>query len=76
MGALTRPLSFAPFAAPHVTAILVEPRSRLKQDKADLLDGLPVIDLGRQGRDLVYGRGLLVAPSECTPPWETTASNE
>ena len=65
------------FAAPHVTAILaVEPRSRLKQDKADLLDGLPVIDLGQQGRDPVYGRGLLVAPSECTPPWETTASNE
>jgi len=65
------------FAAPHVTAILaVEPPSRLKQDKADMLDGLPVIDLGRQGRDPVYGRGLLVAPSECTPPWETTASNE
>jgi subtilisin family serine protease len=65
------------FAAPHVTAILaVEPASRLKQDKADLLDGLPVIAIGRQGRDPVYGRGLHVAPSECTPPWETTASNE
>ena len=65
------------FAAPHVTAILaVEPREMLQQDKANLLDGLPVIDLGQQGRDPVYGRGLLVAPSECTPPWETTASNE
>ena len=65
------------FAAPQVTAILaVEPRKTLQQDKADLLDSLPVIDLGQQGRDPVYGRGLLVAPSECTPPWETTASNE
>ena len=65
------------FAAPHVTAILaVEPREALKQDKAGLLDGLPVIDLGQQGRDPVYGRGLLVAPSECKPPWETVASKE
>ena len=65
------------FASPHVTAILaVEPRETLQQDKADLLDGLPVIDLGQHGRDPVYGRGLLLAPSECTPPWETTASNE
>ena len=63
------------FAAPHVAAILaVEPRETLKQDKAGLLDGLPVIDLGQQGRDPVYGRGLLVAPSECKPPWETVAS--
>jgi subtilisin family serine protease len=44
------------FAAPHVTAILaVEPPGRLKQDKADLLDGLPVIDLGRQGAILSMG---------------------
>ena len=64
------------FAAPHVTAILaVEPREKLRQDKAGLLDGLPVIDLGREGRDPVYGRGLLMAPSECTS-WETTASAE
>ncbi len=65
------------FAAPHVTAILaVNPRETLQQDKAGLLDGLRVIDLGEQGRDPVYGRGLLMAPSKCTPPWETTASNE
>ena len=65
------------FAAPHVTAILaVEPRKTLQQDKADLLNGLPVIDLGQQGRDPVYGRGLLLAPSECTPPWETVASRD
>ncbi len=65
------------FAAPHVTAILaVEPREKLLQDKAALLDGLPVTDLGEKGRDPVYGRGLLVAPSSCAPPWETSASNE
>ncbi len=65
------------FAAPHVTAILaVEPRETLRRSKTDLLDGLPVIDLGQQGRDPIYGRGLLMAPSQCTPPWETAASNE
>ncbi len=65
------------FAAPHVTAIFaVEPRETLQQDKVGLLDGLPVMDLGRQGRDPVYGRGLLMAPSECMPHWETVAKNE
>jgi hypothetical protein len=63
------------FAAPHVTAVLaVEPPDVLKQEKADLLDGLPVLDLGEQGRDPVYGRGLLQAPSECTAPPDTVAS--
>lgn len=65
------------FAAPHVTAILaVEPRETLQKAKADLLDGLPVIRLGQEVRDPVYGRGLLTAPSECMAPWETAASNE
>ncbi len=63
------------FAAPHVTAVLaVEPPDVLKQEKADLLDGLPVLDLGEQGRDPVYGRGLLQAPSECTAPPDAVAS--
>lgn len=57
------------FAAPYVTAVMaVESPDTLKQEKADLLDGLPVIDLGGEGRDPVYGRGLLLAPSECTAP--------
>jgi hypothetical protein len=65
------------FAAPYVTAILaVEPREALQQEKADLLGSLHMVDLGDEGRDPVYGRGLLVAPSKCAPPWETTASNE
>ncbi len=60
------------FAAPHVTAVLaVEPPEALKQGKADLLDNLAVMDLGPEGRDPIYGRGLLLAPSECTPPEET-----
>ena len=59
------------FAAPHVTAVLaVEPPEALKQGKADLLDNLAVMDLGQEGRDTIYGRGLLLAPSECTPPEE------
>ncbi len=65
------------FAAPHVTAVLaVEPPETLKQSKAGLLDDLAVMDLGQEGRDPIYGRGLLLAPSECTPPeiTETIAS--
>lgn len=59
------------FAAPHVTAVLaVEPPETLKQGKTDLLDNLAVMDLGQEGRDPVYGRGLLLAPSECTLPEE------
>ena len=59
------------FAAPYVTAVLaVEPPETLKQGKADLLDNLAVMDLGQEGRDPIYGRGLLLAPSECTPPEE------
>jgi subtilase family protein len=59
------------FAAPHVTAVLaVEPPEALQEGKADLLDNLAVMDLGKEGRDPIYGRGLLLAPSECTPPEE------
>ena len=60
------------FAAPYVTAMLaVEPSEMLKEGKADLLENLAVMDLGPEGRDPIYGRGLLLAPSECTPPEET-----
>jgi hypothetical protein len=65
------------FAAPHVTGIIaVMPRDSLTGKKNDLLDGMPVIDLGAPGRDPVYGRGLLVAPSFCTPPSDALASAE
>ncbi len=63
------------FAAPHATAVLaVEPREILQQNKADLLDNLAFMDLGEQGRDQIYGRGLLLAPQSCTPPEDTIAS--
>ena len=57
------------FAAPYVTAVLaVEPSEMLAEGKAGLLENLAVMDLGQEGRDPIYGRGLLLAPSECTPP--------
>jgi len=57
------------FAAPYVTGILaLLPRDSLTGNKNDLLDSVPIVDLGVPGRDPVYGRGLLVAPSYCTPP--------
>ncbi len=60
------------FAAPYVTAMLaVAPPESLKQGKVDLLDNLAVMDLGDEGRDPIYGRGLLLAPAECTLPEET-----
>jgi hypothetical protein len=63
------------FAAPHVTAIVaLLPRDGLTGNKNDLLDSLPVVHLGPQGRNPVYGRGLLVAPSFCSPPSESVAS--
>jgi hypothetical protein len=35
-----------------------------------------VIDLGEPGRDPIYGRGLLTAPSTCSPPAEEVVSAE
>jgi len=65
------------FAAPHVTAILsVLPREQLQRRKEEILDGIPVLDLGESGRDPVYGRGLLLAPTACVPPVQTVASAE
>jgi subtilisin family serine protease len=65
------------FAAPHVTGIIaVMPRESLTGKKDELLDSMPVVDLGAPGRDPVYGRGLLVAPSFCTPPSDALASVE
>jgi subtilisin family serine protease len=65
------------FAAPFVTAVLaVEPRDALNQEKSALLDSLPVRDLGNEGRDPIYGRGLLLAPDSCTPPSSEVASAE
>jgi minor extracellular protease Epr len=56
------------FAAPYVTAILATIyRNSQRHQKNDLLTQLEIRDLGTPGRDAIYGRGLLVAPSSCQP---------
>jgi Subtilase family len=76
-GAREGPHTGTSFAAPHVTgAIAVMPREALTGKKDDLLDSMPVIDLGDPGRDPIYGRGLLTAPSTCSPPAEEVVSAE
>ncbi|MGA7328425.1 MAG: S8 family serine peptidase, partial [Rhodomicrobium sp.] len=63
------------FAAPHIAAILaLMPRDNFAKNKNDILDSLPVVDLGSPGRDPIYGRGLLVAPPYCSPPSDSVAS--
>jgi hypothetical protein len=36
-----------------------------QRKKDELLDRLPVMDLGPAGRDRIYGRGLILAPTAC-----------
>jgi subtilisin family serine protease len=63
------------FAAPFVTGVLaVLPRDNLRLPKEELLESLQFVDLGISGRDPVYGRGLLLAPTVCNAPTETVAS--
>lgn len=56
------------YAAPFVTAIMatIQRRSASKR-KHQLLQQIRYEDLGVQGRDPVYGRGLPIAPSGCSP---------
>jgi subtilisin family serine protease len=55
------------FAAPFVTAIIaVQQSNRLNEDDEQLLDHIQTEELGPQGRDQIYGRGLLKAPQECS----------
>ncbi len=55
------------FAAPHVTALL----ATIYKDRGSfatpqqLIEYLPVRDLGSRGPDPVYGRGLAQAPADC-----------
>jgi hypothetical protein len=66
------------FAAPHATAIVALMIPSLAKDapmpKSEILAHLPYVDLGKPGRDEIYGRGLLVAPSVCPPPLQEVAS--
>jgi len=54
------------FAAPHVTAILATVQDRVREkSKEGYLKVLSIRDLGPPGRDAIYGRGLVLAPSNC-----------
>lgn len=56
------------FAVPYVTATVAALYGQLpRKTKAAALKALKTRDLGKRGRDRVYGRGLLVAPGRCSP---------
>jgi hypothetical protein len=64
------------FASPFVTAVLaILPPDMLKPPKERLFEQLRTADLGAPGRDPVYGRGLLQAPSSCPTASGETADN-
>ena len=54
------------FAAPYATAVLASVyRSIARPQKDEVLNRLATLDLGPPGRDPIYGRGLLMAPTDC-----------
>jgi subtilisin family serine protease len=55
------------FAAPYVTAIVAAVHGQVgDKSKEGFLKALAIRDLGQVGRDRVYGRGLVIAPSACS----------
>ena len=55
------------FAAPFATAILaLQQPDSLSAAEEELLDRMKTAELGPNGRDPIYGRGLLQAPEECS----------
>jgi hypothetical protein len=62
------------FAVPFVTAAVATAYRQAKiKSKAGLLDSLSYKDLGAPGRDPVFGRGLLLAPTGCAAPQSSPA---
>jgi subtilisin family serine protease len=62
------------FAAPYMTAVVASLYRSLplRKTKEAILERVPVQDLGPPGRDRIYGRGLVQAPTECggpSTPW-------
>ena len=55
------------YATPIVTAVLaiMYDDARPKISVQDLIEELPIMDLGSKGRDPIYGRGLIMAPKSC-----------
>jgi hypothetical protein len=63
------------FAAPFATAVLALQRldvPRLPKD--ELLSRVKTVSLGPVGRDPIYGRGLLQAPSDCPAPADAVSA--
>ena len=55
------------FATPFATAVLaLQHPDLIYASKDELLDHVNIVKVGSKGRDPVYGRGLLQAPSECS----------
>ena len=55
------------FATPFATAVLaLQSQDLMSAPKDELLDHVNIVKLGSKGRDPIYGRGLLQAPSECS----------
>lgn len=56
------------FAVPYMTAVVAVMHGQIKGwSKERILDRLEYKDLGTPGRDPVFGRGLVQAPSACGP---------
>lgn len=65
------------FATPFATAVLALQRPDSVFDPDDtLLDHLNAVPLGPGGRNPIYGRGLLQAPTECPGPGTTASGRE
>jgi len=61
-------LSGTSLATPHATAILAAVAERVQdKTKSGYLRALVIRDLGPQGQDRIYGRGLALAPAGCMP---------
>ena len=66
------------FATPYVTAVVASLYRTLPigvRTKADILQRIPVRDLGAPGPDRIYGRGLVNAPATCEGPWPKSVAS-
>ena len=83
-GAKEGPMTGTSFAVPYITAMVAAVHNAApRKSKAEVLGLLPTRDLGPEGVDPIYGRGLALAPASCRPgellavargpnPWSAT----
>ena len=63
------------FAAPFATAVLAIQHGYIShRPKDELLNHIRTLELGRQGRNPTYGRGLVQAPEKCPDPLPRSSS--